>query len=417
MKFSKRISALLIILSLIAVLTVTLSLTSCGEEFKIKNGVLKSYNGNSKVVNIPNEVTEIGPDAFLADSFIEEIVFPPSVNVIDPACFSYCPNATWTVSANHPTFYLDNGNLMRRQDKRIILANKDGTMPEYAESIESGAFQNIAEHAVVTLPKGLTFVSKAALDDCKFAQLNIGEDVVTIDAFAFKDAKIKRIYVTSVPTIVSETFGDMKADVVHLDGAVNCIEANAFHDSTVADIYIGESVKLIKNGAINKVKVDALTIPFLGARNGVAGEEDRSEMPLAEIFGTEGSEFSFTMSTFGPKISDSLVKLTVLSGRVTKNAFSGADNIETMILKDGVTGELAENAFMGVASTFTLYIGSGVTGFGRGCFYRAWWSDTTTINYYGTEQEFNALTKYAGEGKDDWVGKTDMTIRYCVPQP
>ena len=58
-------------------------------DFEIKNGVLKKYNGNEKVVTVPNGVIGIGLNAFFY-SFMEEIILPAGVKFIDCRAFSNC---------------------------------------------------------------------------------------------------------------------------------------------------------------------------------------------------------------------------------------------------------------------------------------------------------------------------------------
>ncbi len=418
MKFSKWISIAFMAVAMVLLIGATVSMVSCGEEFKVRDGRLVTYNGTAEVVTIPPEVTTIGSEAFFACSFIQEIILPPTLETIESGAFKPCPNATISVSKNHPNFYSDNGNLMRRADKRLMWANKDGTAPSYAESIEAGAYTNVVNTAEVTLPAGLTFLSGDALNDCKFTKLTISGDVTSIAANAFKDAKISQIHVTSVPTIGANAFGDMKADVVYLDGNVDCLEANAFNDADVDNVILGGSITKIHEGALNKVKMTSLTVPFVGMRTGVAGEETRSTARLIEIFGTEGSGFSYNIEeSTGRRIHNNLQSITVLSGNICASAFGWCHNVDTIVLRDGVTGVMGEEAFSGVDSTLTIYVGAGVEGFGKGAFWRTWIVDSVVINYSGTEQQWNQLSFHTGEGRDDWRGKSEVTVNFCVPAP
>ena len=62
------------------------------EEFDIKDGVLRTYYGNSEEVNIPYGVTKIGQEAFYNNETIKKVNFPDTVTEIDDYAFFECEN-------------------------------------------------------------------------------------------------------------------------------------------------------------------------------------------------------------------------------------------------------------------------------------------------------------------------------------
>ncbi len=467
MKRVKWLSWLSLALIAVALLTATLSLTGCGEDFKIKDGVLKKYNGDNPVVTIPDGVTSIDNgcfDGFNPDYFVTEVVFPPSITEISSTALAYCPNATWSMSSNHPTFYLDNGNIIRRSDKCLIMANKDGTAPSYAESIAMGAYRNVVEGATITIPEGVSTIPEKALIYATVARLNTGVSVTRIEsgAFskangtrigeihvtsgaqigagvfsdmktdavyitgegatlasgAFSDVKLGRIQISSAPTIPQNAFVKVKADVVHIDGASATVETNAFYDSEIDDLYLGASIQAIRSGAINKTKIKAITVPHLGARNGVAGENDRTQILFGEIFGNEGNSMSYYATSAGSQIHGDLARIKVLGGEVRQNAFEGCYNVMTVVLGEDVHGVIGRNAFAGACQgaswELTVHLGTGITGLDENCLERAaWLTGGLILRYAGTEQEWNAIEKEEGV----WNGGDKYSIHFCVPIP
>ena len=68
-------------------------------EFIIVNGVLKSYNGFSQDVIIPDGVTEIGFKAFMDCENITNVTIPEGVEQIDDSAFCGCKNLTEIIKA------------------------------------------------------------------------------------------------------------------------------------------------------------------------------------------------------------------------------------------------------------------------------------------------------------------------------
>lgn len=61
-------------------------------EFDIRDGVLVHYNGNDRVINIPNDVIAIGAHAFRGCESIEQIIIENNCTVMRSGAFAECPN-------------------------------------------------------------------------------------------------------------------------------------------------------------------------------------------------------------------------------------------------------------------------------------------------------------------------------------
>ncbi len=105
--------------------------------FDIKNGVLVNYLGKDEVVVVPEEVTQIGSNAFyFAKDFVKEVVVPDGVTEIGFSAF---------------------------KDSEKLEKVK---LPEELKVIEMRAFENCKNLKQINLPKGLEKIEKSAFDGC-----------------------------------------------------------------------------------------------------------------------------------------------------------------------------------------------------------------------------------------------------------
>lgn len=70
----------------------TVNVSAQENEFEIEGTKLIRYNGNSKEVIVPSDITEIGERAFNNCWETEKIVLPENLKIIDPNAFSKCDN-------------------------------------------------------------------------------------------------------------------------------------------------------------------------------------------------------------------------------------------------------------------------------------------------------------------------------------
>ena len=66
--------------------------TSTHGDFVYDGSTLVKYIGNEQVVTLPNDITEIGKDAFAGNTSVAKVVIPDSVRTIDFAAFLNCTN-------------------------------------------------------------------------------------------------------------------------------------------------------------------------------------------------------------------------------------------------------------------------------------------------------------------------------------
>ncbi|NCC87844.1 MAG: leucine-rich repeat domain-containing protein, partial [Clostridia bacterium] len=128
-----------------------------------KKGVLKKYSREKGVTDviIPDNVTEIGRDAFYYYTGLTSITIPSSVISIGDRAFSGCSSlAEIIVNANNPNYKSIEG----------VLFNEDGTHLIQCPTGKSGEY---------TIPEGVTSILSSAFNSCSsLNSIKISDSVV-----------------------------------------------------------------------------------------------------------------------------------------------------------------------------------------------------------------------------------------------
>ncbi len=405
----KHIPSLLRRLTLVALFVVCLALFCSCDDFKIDNGVLEKYRGEDEVVVIPEGVTTIEYDAFYdKGSGVKEIHFPISLETINPTTIAYLSaDVTFHFSEYHPIFYTDNGNIMRRETKTLVLAARDGKAPSYAEGIEERAYSSVRTDADIILPEGITTIPAGAFSNCHAKSVTITSVITEIAANAFADADMGTVNITILSPLTEGALSNMEASRVVIDAPA--IETKAIAKSEITEIVIGMNTVEIEESALYKTKVKRLTLPFLGTKASVT-----RDVHIGIIFGDPGTSIGFGKDSYGNRVPKKLEQVTVLSGEVGYDAFSGCDGLHTVYLV-GVHGYIGKNAFADGEKKFTLYVGPLVEGFEPGALTRTDGSRTIKLYYAGTAEQWDALDKQesgSGWNKVTWSGGATINMLY-----
>lgn len=105
-------------------------------DFNVTGGVLHSYNGTDKKVNIPSTVQTVGREAFMGNPYIEEVSFSASVTKIDESAFKDCK------------------------------ALKSVVIPDNIASVGDSAFWGCSSLSSVKIGAGLKNFGNGAFSDC-----------------------------------------------------------------------------------------------------------------------------------------------------------------------------------------------------------------------------------------------------------
>lgn len=171
--------------------------------FEIEGTTLVKYNGDEKIVNIPDGITTIGNNAFKG-SDVEEVVIPEGVTGIWSDAFRECFSLT-----------------------EIII-------PDGVIKIGNGAFAGCMSLKNITIPNTVIEIGEFAFRNCQ----SLKEIIIPHGVFCIKDFTFENcISLTSV--IIPDS--------------VTCIKKYAFECcQSLTNIFIPDSVKVIEGGVFNK---------------------------------------------------------------------------------------------------------------------------------------------------------------------
>jgi len=175
--------------------------------------VLTQYNGSSKTVTIPNEVTSIEAGAFWGNKSITSITLPDSVTSIGGLAFANCyklssitigrgvtnigDDAFYSckslnainVDPRNTKFTSDNGVLYSKDKTTLIAcpANKKGVfvIPNGVLEIWYYAFNYCSGLTEIIIPNGFQFINNHAFIYCSFKSITIPASTLVIQANAF----------------------------------------------------------------------------------------------------------------------------------------------------------------------------------------------------------------------------------------
>lgn len=117
----------------------------------IRNGVLKKYSGNAKVILIPDIVTEIDAAVFSENKYIEEVVLPSGLSEIQRSLFSRCCNL------------------------------KKVSIPDTVTAIGRNAFEHCTALGNIDIPDGVEWIGDGAFSHCySLEEVNIPASVSSI---------------------------------------------------------------------------------------------------------------------------------------------------------------------------------------------------------------------------------------------
>ena len=224
-----------------------------------------------------------------------------------------------------------------------------------------------------------------------------------------------KIKFTKLPT----TNGTIK---VSLDGG------QSFTDYNVADVH-ESGIPLEDNQDYEKIQIQA-PANVLKNLNVVSGVKVESN----EGGGTGGgstNEPSFIMDTdtYGFNFPKCVTEIIIPNGATTisKNVFSTYPNLQTVVIPESVTS-IGGNAFQNCSSLTSVTIPESVTSMGNSAFYSCssltsvtipdsvtsighyafyYCKSLKTINYTGTEEQWNAISKGT-----DWKFGTAVNVIY-----
>ena len=252
-------------------------------DFVIKDGVLKRYNGSEEIVKIPdgitsigkgafsdckgltrieipNSVSSIGERAFWSCAGLASIEIPSSVTSIGRCAFGYCTGLT---SVEIPNSITKIGEEAFRGCKGLTSIE----IPSSVTSIGEQAFQGCTGLTSIEIPNTVTSIGRWAFNTCKgLTSVEISSSVTSISDYAFQDCTgLTSIEISnSVTSIGNYAFYNCTSlTSVEIPDSVTSIGVGAFSGCTrLTSVKIPNSITSIGMNTFEKCKgLTSIEIP------------------------------------------------------------------------------------------------------------------------------------------------------------
>lgn len=174
--------------------------------------------------SIPDSVNRIGIYSFGVSDYIQEIVIPARVKVIEDWAFYKCEKLiNLSVDAENPYFTSIDGNLYSKDQTSLLqyAVGKEDTsfvIPDHVNYIGIRAFSGAMNLNAVTIPNSVKIIGENAFSSCKnLTSLTLPNSITRIDsgAFALCESLTSIVIPDKVRIIDTWTFGQC-ANLEHI---------------------------------------------------------------------------------------------------------------------------------------------------------------------------------------------------------
>lgn len=196
-------------------------------DFLVSDGVLKKYNGNSTVVNIPVElgITSIGQKAFFRRTDIKAINIPDNITSIANYAFAGCENLENISISDNVNFI---GNYAFENCKSLTQVN----LPDRLTSIGSYLFSGCQSLLNVHLPAELKSIGNYMFNKCEsLTTITVPNKVTTIGwkAFSGCSSLVEVIFPNSLNNIGNYAFENcFKLESISLSANITSLGEGVF---------------------------------------------------------------------------------------------------------------------------------------------------------------------------------------------
>ena len=144
--------------------------------FEIESGVLSNYCGDDVDLVIPEGVTEIKIDALRGAGNFNCVVIPSTVTKIP--C-NFCNTEYLEVDKDNPKYYIQDGCLIDREEKKLVWAYSGNTIPDDGSVVKIGsrAFEWRCDLSRIVIPDVVDEIGDGAFSHC----YNLNEIIFPID--------------------------------------------------------------------------------------------------------------------------------------------------------------------------------------------------------------------------------------------
>ncbi|MDE7464605.1 MAG: leucine-rich repeat domain-containing protein, partial [Clostridiales bacterium] len=202
------------------------------------------YNCGTTSIDIPDSVVELKEMAFNGCSELTTVHIGSGLEKIGAGSLS-CRNITeLTVSADNPTYYSVQNNIVRRADKTLVCGNASGVIPDDGSVVAIGnyAYYHNPGLTHIVIPDTIKRIGNYAFAHC----YNL-EEVVLSDG---------------LESIGSMAFYYCNMTAVSIPSTVITVDYRAFHYcESLETVSIAEGVEILGEGALYYCGVTSLVIP------------------------------------------------------------------------------------------------------------------------------------------------------------
>jgi len=353
-----------------------------------------SYCTGLTSVTIPNSVTSIGDEAFYECTKLTTVTIPASVTSIGSYAFYGCTGLTAiNVDASNASYSSVEGVLFNKAKTTLIQypAGKTGayTIPASVTSIRDYAFSGCAGLTSVTIPASVTSIGYYAFNGCselvrvdfnatnctsmgsyemggyhsafyncgKLSQLNIGNNVTNIPAYAFSGCSgLTSVTIPNSVTFIGNYAFNGCSELVRVDfNATNCTYMGTssypvFNNcGKLSQLNIGNNVTNIPAYAFSYCSglTGTLTIP-----NFVTSIGERAFSGCSGLTGTLTIPNSVTsIGSYAFQNCDGLREIVIpnSAASIGKSAFKDCSGLTSVTIGNSVK-EIGEETFYGCSN-------------------------------------------------------------------
>lgn len=150
------------------------------KDFVIKDDILERYYGTEEKVVIPENISKIGNNAFLASSSVKTVEFPDTMKEIGSSVFFGCKNLADVT--------LPEGVEKIGREAFISCSNLiNMEIPETVCEIGQGAFDFCSRLKHVSLPSNVKTIEKQTFNGCSSLKaVDLPENLCKIESWAFR---------------------------------------------------------------------------------------------------------------------------------------------------------------------------------------------------------------------------------------
>ncbi len=311
-----------------------------------------SYTEELVFTTLPSQLKEIGDFAFYGAAKIKNLTIPQSVEMIGSAALSNMESLKTLV-------FEENSNLTVIGNKAFA-DNESLTsivIPESVESMGLGALSGSNKLQSITIPFiGSSLEGKDYQAQFGFifgtTQYDNSYDVVYIGSLTTKyyvPSSLKEVIILGGETIYSNAFdGISSVESLILPETLKTIQSYAFRNMNhLKSLVIPDSVETIAKGALfGTSRLESIIVPFLGESLNATKEKSQFGFIFGDDQFTSSYEIDYYEFNEDKKfyLPDTLKEVTVLSGEISSYAFSGAKEIEVLVIPNQLT-TLGDYAF------------------------------------------------------------------------